>query len=234
MNKIEKKIRELTDNFVVSNTKFYARVSGGHIGMACRAAGIAEIFPMGDVYANMFNKSSECYTAEKYFLFDCDETCLSLTWTLFPSNRHWHIALTHSCTRSGGAGYGDIDVDTMPQKYSGMADAVELIALFNRYHLANISPDMCSMEPMYAVANGYYWYGGTEYQERDNGALASTLAITPDEVSGIPDGMTQEAFAAYIERYRGMWKADYERICELWQKFGMYTNMEVKKNDQNA
>ena len=233
MNKIEKKISELNDNFVVSNTKFYARVSREHIGRVCSDAGIAEIFPMGDVYAHMFNKRSACYAAAKYFLFDCDATCLVLSWTLFPSNRHWHISLAHSGSRSGGAGYGDIDIDTMPQKYSGMADAVELIALFNRYHLANISPDMNSMEPMYAAANGYYWYGGTEYQERDNDTLASTLAISLDEASGIPDGMTQEAFSAYIERYRGMWKADYERICELWQKFGTYTNMEAD-NARNA
>ena len=121
----------------------------------------------------------------------------------------------------------------MPHKYSGMADAVELITLFDRYHLANISPDMNSMEPMYAAANGHYWYGGTTYQERDNNTLASTLAISPEEAANIPDGMNGEKFAAYIERYREMWKADYERICELWQKFGTYTNMEAD-NARNA
>ena len=231
MDKIEKKIRELTEGYFVGNEKMYTHVTREHIGRVCRDAGIAEIFPMGDVY--IFNNCNKSYTAEKYFLFDDCETALILAWHLFPSNRHWHISLTHGSTQSCGAGHGDIDFDAMPRKYSGMADAIGLITLFSRYHLANISPDMDSMEPMYAAANGHYWYGGTTYQERDNGALASTLAISPEEAANIPDGMNKEEFTAYIERYREMWKADYERICELWQKFGTYTNMEAD-NARNA
>lgn len=61
--------------------------------------------------------------------------------------------------------------------------------------------------PMHAVENGWYWFGGTKYQLRDNKILADHLRITVAQATAL-EFDTKEEFSAYVESQRSRWQAE--------------------------
>lgn len=67
--------------------------------------------------------------------------------------------------------------------------------------------------PMYALENGWYWNGGTEYQEFDGKVLAEHLRITQEEADGLRD-MDKDQFEAFVNSQRARWKAEADKAIQ--------------------
>ena len=81
-------------------------------------------------------------------------------------------------------------------------DLSDLVAL----HLSDIDG-----APMHSVENGWYWNGGTKWQEYKRETLADHLRISPEEADRVHlTYTTKEAFAEYVEQQRPRWKAEAE------------------------
>jgi len=81
-------------------------------------------------------------------------------------------------------------------------DLADLVAL----HLSDING-----APMYAVENGWYWNGGTKWQEYKRETLAAHLRVSLEEADRVhATCTTKEQFAAYVEAQRDRWKAEAE------------------------
>lgn len=91
---------------------------------------------------------------------------------------------------AGGAGH-----DEILKYYPEFQDIADL-------HLSDIDGI-----PMHAVENGWYWYGGTKWQERDNKILAHHLRITQENASRL-NFNTKEEFAAYCKKQEKRWKQE--------------------------
>lgn len=61
--------------------------------------------------------------------------------------------------------------------------------------------------PMHAIDNGWYWFGGTKYQLRDNKILADHLRITVEQAAAL-EFNTREEFSDYIDTQRSRWQAE--------------------------
>lgn len=61
--------------------------------------------------------------------------------------------------------------------------------------------------PMYAVENGWYFYGGTKWQARDNAALARHLRITMDVAEAL-SFENKAQFALFVDGQRTRWAAE--------------------------
>lgn len=59
----------------------------------------------------------------------------------------------------------------------------------------------------------------------DDAQLASHFAIPLVSAKAIPDGLSKEEFASYIDtNFRLRWKEEYERIIKLWNKLPMWNS----------
>ena len=75
--------------------------------------------------------------------------------------------------------------------------------------------------PMHAVENGWYWYGGTKWQERENVMLASHLRVPIDWAQEIPNGMSKDWFTKTVDSQRPRWKREAKAAIELLKSGGI-------------
>jgi hypothetical protein len=64
--------------------------------------------------------------------------------------------------------------------------------------------------PMYAVENGWYHYGGTMWEKRNNKFLAKHLRIPLEEAEKLSFN-SKEEFAEYVEKQKPRWKEEAEK-----------------------
>ena len=228
--KIISLVQKLTHGHCAEGEK-YSFVENARMQRHCNDADVALLPLHGQLHyaVSAINSWTPRYEAPKYFVTS-RKSLITLAFKLFPENRHWYIAATHDIAGySCGAGLGVDDEEALYvdllRKSPDMFDAVELIRLVNGHHLFNVSPDGGTFEPMYAVKNGWYWYRGTKYQDRDDIQLARHFAISLASSEAIPDGLSEEEFASYIDtNFRPLWKEVYERIIELWNRLPMWNS----------
>lgn len=68
-------------------------------------------------------------------------------------------------------------------------------------------------KPMYAVENGFYFYGGTQWEKRNNAYLANHLRISLAEAEAIPEGLTKNDFERlYVVPNLERWEAEAEAV----------------------
>lgn len=230
-SKVISLVQKLTHGYCAEGEE-YSFVDNARMQRYCDTASV-ELLPLrGQSYyaVSTFSRLPR-YVAPKYFVTS-RKSLITLAFNLFPENRHWYIAATHNIAGySCGAGLGVDDDDedalyaVLLHKSPDMADAVELIRLVNEHHLFGVSPEGDTFEPMYAVENGWYWYGRTKYQDRDNAMLARHFAIPLASSEAIPDGLSKEELASYIDtNFRLRWKEAYKRIITLWNKLPMWNS----------
>lgn len=63
--------------------------------------------------------------------------------------------------------------------------------------------------PMYHIENGWYWNGGTKYQEYNRKFLANLLRITEEDADELHrTALTKADFAEQVDAMRPRWKAE--------------------------
>ena len=229
-SKIMARVQKLAHGYCAEGKK-YSFVEHEAMQRHCNDADVALLPLHGQSYyaASVINSRTPRYEAPKYFVTS-RKSLITLAFELFPANHHWYIAAAHDIAGYFcGAGLGVDDEEALYvdllRKSPDMAGAVELIRLVNEHHLFNVSPEGDTFEPMFAVKTGWYWYGGTKCQDRDNATLASHFAISLASSEAIPDGLSEEEFSFYIDNnFRLRWKEEYERIIELWNRLPMWNS----------
>jgi hypothetical protein len=86
--------------------------------------------------------------------------------------------------------------------------------------------DLCDLHlsdndgvPMYAVENGWYWNGGTKWQEYKRETLASYLRISEDEADQLhAEATTKEIFTEKVEAMEDRWAREAKAAIE---KYGL-------------
>lgn len=126
-------------------------------------------------------------------------------------------------------------------------------------HLSNING-----EPLHAVENGWYWYGGSEYEGRNNEVLAKHLRIDLDVAENLDFGMTRsefienrregisdedfkaemeeylakgkKEFANYVDSLRPRWKQEADDCIKNLELvvFGDYWDENMMQDDDSA
>ena len=233
-SKIISLVQKLTQGYCAEGDE-YSFVETEMMQRYCNDANVALLPLRGQAYYAIYyatyptNNKESYYVAPKYFVTS-HKSVINLAFESFTENRHWHISATHNIVEySCGAGLGADDAEALftdlLRKSPDMADAVELIRLVNEHHLFIVSPEGDTFEPMYTIENGWYWYGRTKYQDRDDTQLASHFAIPLVSAKAIPDGLSEEEFSSYIDtNFCPLWKEAYERIITLWNKLPMWNS----------
>jgi hypothetical protein len=78
--------------------------------------------------------------------------------------------------------------------------------------LANLHLSDINGVPLHAIENGWYYYGGTEYHNRDDQELADHLRVSLEEVEAIhlECQCSQAYFAKIVRTMCSRWKAEAE------------------------
>ena len=121
-------------------------------------------------------------------------------------NKYPYFSITREVRKTGG------DVielgashDEILKYFPGLQDFVDL-------HLSDIDGT-----PMYAVENGWYWNGGTEYQKYDRSILANYLRISEDAADKLHDSAkTKEEFAEFVESQKERWLSEANAVIQKY------------------
>lgn len=71
--------------------------------------------------------------------------------------------------------------------------------------------------PTYAVENGWYWNGGTEYQKYDRSILANYLRISEDAADELHNSAkTKEEFAEFVESQKERWLSEANAVIQKY------------------
>lgn len=88
--------------------------------------------------------------------------------------------------------------------------------------------------PLYAVENGWYWLGKTEFGGRDNEILAKHLRV-PQETAEQLSFNTKEDFIKFVDSQKPRWLAEAkEAIAFLKEEGKCTTNNEEKYYGNNS
>jgi hypothetical protein len=72
-------------------------------------------------------------------------------------------------------------------------------------------------QPMHALENGWYWYGGTKWQEYHRKNLAAHLRITEDQADALHTlQLDKVAFAKYIDEQKPRWSLEAAQVIDKY------------------
>lgn len=146
---------------------------------------------------------------------------LRLTYTAridyIKGNSFPHFSITGELRDTGIAGdRGLLCCGQMANDIASMWDD-DFVTLMLQLHLSSFP----SGEPMHAIENAFYWYGGTKWVARNNTILAQHLRIPLADAECIPDGLYKDAFVADIVRpLREQWALEARSAFAMFQDMG--------------